>query len=226
MLAFSVHSIVSTSDKGSLIRTGTDPDGNCFFNAYLYSVEAPTYRELSYPKRLKRVIEVKDFFSQSITVDDVLDLVDVSSFETLLELIERHLKVKGYTLPDLSKQPVLSLRSYLLLVYQSYPELCQNEEFQRMIHFIQTEYHKKIQAYVKRDGAWMYDSYIVLFMTKLKLNILMFSHETNKLITHYPPYDGTHSIIMYHAPDHFESMGWYVDGVVTRVFETNDIPTF
>lgn len=222
MLSFSVNKVVRETQHGSLVRTGTDPDGNCFFHAYLYSTEASTFKDLSYSLRLKRVIEIKNHFSNSITVDDVLDLVDVVSFEAILGLIERHLK--GYTLPDLSKQPLLSLRAYLLLIYGYHPKLSHEESFQYMIHLIQGEYHKKVQEYVRRNGAWMFDSYIILFMNKLKINIIMYSHTTNKPITHYPRYEGIHTILMYHLTDHFESMGWYVNNTMTRVFSENELP--
>lgn len=222
MLSFSENKVVRDYQHGSLVRTGTDPDGNCFFHAYLYSTEASTFKELSYPSRLQRVMEIKQYFANSITVDDVLDLVDVVSFEAIHGLIERHLK--GYTLPDLSKQPLLSLRAYLLLVYASYPDLSHEESFQYMIHVIQGEYHTKVQEYVRRNGAWMSDSYIILFMNKLKINIIMYSHATSKPITHYPPYEGTHSILMYHLTDHFESLGWYTNHTMTRVFATNELP--
>lgn len=215
MLSFSTHQTF-LSGKERFIRTGTDPDGNCFFHAYLYSVY-PLYREMNYQQRLKKALEVKDFFAKKITVNDVLDLIDVSTFETLLELIQVHLK--GYDLPDLSKQPLLSFRDYLLLVYELYPNLSHEESFQYMIHMLQNDYYQRVQDYIKKNGTFMIDAYIDLFMKKMNINIIMYSHQTGKPITHYPHYPVLYSIYMYHIPDHFESVGQLENGNVIRIFE-------
>ena len=215
MLSFSSHQQININmddipiernDNEILVRTGVDPDGNCFFHAYLYSVEAPTYRELNYDQRLQRAMELKHFFSDLVNVDDILDIIDVVTFETILGLVEKHLK--GYKLPDLSKQPLLSLRNYLLLIYESHPELNQDESFQYMIHLLQNDYLQNVREYICRDGSWMMDCYITLFMQKFKINIIMISHDTKKRITHYPSYNGS-SIIIYHISNHFESVGCY-----------------
>ena len=211
MLSFSTHQFFSDS----LIRTGTDPDGNCFFHAYLYSVN-PLYRDMNYQHRLQKALEIKEFFANKITVNDILDLIDVSTFETLIELIQIHLK--GYNLPDLSKQPLLSFRDYLLLVYQLYPNLSHEESFQYMIHMLQNDYHKRVQDYIKKNGTFMVDSYIDLFMKKMNMNIIMYSHQTGKPISHYRQYTVLHSIYMYHIPDHFESVGQIENGNVIRIF--------
>lgn len=189
-----------------LVRTGIDTDGNCFFHSYLYSVEAPTYRELNYEQRLQRAMEVKHFFSDLVNVDDILDIIDVVKFEIIIGLLEKHLK--GYKLPDLTKQPLLSLRNYLLLIYESHPELNHDESFQYMIHLLQNDYLQNVKNYISADGSWMMDSYIILFMKKFKINIIMISDETKKRITHYPSVEGSF-ILMYHINDHFESVGCY-----------------
>jgi hypothetical protein len=217
MLPFSTHQSFS-SEQISLVRTGTDPDGNCFFHAYLYSVD-PLYRDMDYPNRLQKALEIKKEFANRVTVDDMLDLIDVSLFETLQELIERHLK--GYTLPDLSIQPLLSLRGYLLLVYQSYPHLSREESFQYMIHMLQHEYHQRILRYIIQNGTFMIDSYIDLFMKKMNVNIIMYSHQTGKPITHGIHYPVMYTILMYHITDHFESVGRFENGRVIRLFENN-----
>jgi len=226
MLSFSSHKIVEIEpivQNQVAVRTGIDADGNCFFHSYLYSVEAPTYKELPYDKRLQRAMEVKHFFAEQVTIDDILDIIDVVSFETIQVLIEKHLN--GYKLPDLSKQPLLSLRSYLLLVYDLYPKLTTDQSFQHMIYILQQEYLQHVKSYIKRDKSWMIDAYIALFMKKLKINIILYSYQTNKKITHYPYYDGPLSIFMYHITDHFESIGSYDISTqrMTRIFNTNEI---
>jgi hypothetical protein len=226
MLPFSSHKIVSINPilkNQTPVRTGIDADGNCFFHSYLYSVEAPTYKDLPYDKRLQRAMEVKHFFADLVTIDDILDIIDIVSFETIQGLIEKHLK--GYQLPDLSKQPLLSLRSYLLLVYDLYPHLTTDQAFQYMIYLLQNEYVEHVKQYIKRGGSWMIDSYIELFMKKLKINIILYSFETNKKITHYRYYDGPLSICMYHITDHFESIGSYDISTqkMTRIFKNNEI---
>lgn len=221
MLPFSSHQVAGIEDhpfrldypNDVLVRTGVDADGNCFFHSYLYSVEAISFKDLSYGERLNRVMQIKNLFASMITVDDILDLIDVTNFETMLELVEKHLK--GYELPDLSKQPLLSFRNYLLLVYESHPGLNQNESFQYMIHLMQQEYLSNVHEYIKRDGSWMQDSYIVLFMQKFRINIIMYSFDTNRRITHLPAYrmpdanQSTPTILLLHILNHFESIGSY-----------------
>jgi hypothetical protein len=46
------------SDNANLQFEDVPPDGNCFFHAYLYSVD-PLYRDMDYPNRLQKALEIK-----------------------------------------------------------------------------------------------------------------------------------------------------------------------
>ena len=217
MLPFSEHKIICMTNKGAWIRTGVDGDGNCFFHSYVYSLEATRFRSLSYEDRLKHVMTVKKYFSIHITEQDIIELIDVNNFEYLTNQIEKWIHPKKG--PDLSNQPLLSIKGYVDLLYVSYPELKQDEQFQSKLNYLYQTYHKQIQQYTERDGTWMFDSLIHLFMKKMDINIVLVSHETNKQITHYPSLDTKYTIFIYHIHDHFESIGLFHNNIMKRIFE-------
>jgi len=223
MLSFSEHRLFRSTPDGSWVRTGTDPDGNCFFNAYAYSVQPNAYRSMDAHKRKQYVMRIKQFFSSKLSHQDTLDLIDVSFFEVFLKAMTSVLE-PTYKLPDLSKQPLQSISSYVELLYKTHPVLRTNEPFRRIIDEISEQYHARMREYVQRDGSWMFDTLIPLFMNKMEINIIMISHETGMPITHYAPLESCETIFMYHIHDHFESVGLYKNSLMKRVFEHASFP--
>ena len=67
MLLFSQHQQFRSTPEGSWVRTGTDPDGNCFFNAYAYSLQPNAYRAMTPAKRKQYIMRIKHFFSTKLT---------------------------------------------------------------------------------------------------------------------------------------------------------------
>jgi hypothetical protein len=122
-------------------------------------------------------------------------------------------------LPNLEKEPLLSIQSYLTLLYQLHPSLKDDASFQQHVSNVITSYHTYICEYVKRDGTWMFDSLIPLFMKKMEINIIIISHATGLPITHYPLLSNKYCIYMYHIDSHFESVGKYKNQIMKRVFE-------
>ena len=129
-----------------------------------------------------------------------------------------------HKLPDLSKQPLQSISSYVDLLYKMHPELQHNEPFRGIVRDISDQYHSRMCDYVQSDGSWMFDTLIPLFMNKMEINIVMISHSTGLPITHYPSLDSGETIFMYHIHDHFESVGFYKKGIMKRVFEQASFP--
>jgi len=204
------------TEHGSWIRTGTDGDGNCFFNAYVYSLEPTRYKELSYKERLEHVMLVKTYFANRITEMDVIHLIDMTHFELLTNQIEKWIRPRKE--PDLSKLPLLSIYDYVELLYKTYPDL-KNDTFQEQIKQLYQNYYHSIKRYVNEPGSWMFDSLIQLFMKKMDMNIILVSHDTNKQIDHYPLVETKYTILIYHIHNHFESIGFYHQDTIKRVFE-------
>jgi len=170
-------------------------------------------------------MKVKHYFADHITSDHAIEFIDPVSFERLVVPIEHFLDQKKLSHPDLSTQPLLSIRSYVQLVtaLHSLENLDKDPSFESLIQEIYHSYHQSIQSYVRRNGTWMFDSLIILFMNIMDINIMLLSHETSMPITHYPPIDTEYTIVMYHLDNHFESVGFYKDEAMTRVFTTKDL---
>ena len=222
MLSFSTHKVFRTEDDRKWVRTGTDGDGNCFFHAYAYSVDANGFRVLSVAERKTKVMTIKQYVADRITLEDTLQLIHPDAFEYFLSVIETILN--PLPLPDLSKQPLLSLYSYIVLLYQQHPFLESNKQFYDQMMPLLHNYHKSIQTYMSKDGTWMYDALLPLFMKYVDLNIVMISHDTKQPITHYPSRACKHTIYMYHIHNHYESVGLYQQNIMSRVFEKECFP--
>lgn len=220
MLSFSSHDIFLQKGNARWVRTGTDPDGNCFFHAYAYSVEPNTFRELNKEQRKQRVMKIKKYIADHITFDDVYDLIHPEAFEKLVVLLDKQLL--PLLPPDLTNQPPLSLHQYIELIYKTHPILRENENLYKKIYPMLQHYYKSIVYYVREDGSWMYDALFPLLMKILNINIIMISHATGKKITHYPQHNCTYHIYMYHLSNHYESIGLYQDNVMNRVFEKDE----
>ena len=230
MLAFNQHVVfnnqVREGSEGdySWVRTGVDSDGNCFFNSYVYSLDPTLYRSLSYPERLNHVMKVKQYFSEHITLEHAIQLIDPSSFEQLINPIETFLTKRSLSCPDLREQPLLSINGYNRLVLSLHPTLETDSEYSRLRTSIYSNYHKMITNYVQKDGSWMFDSLIMLFMKIMDMNILLISHKTGKQISHYNTIATKYTILMYCLDNHFESIGQYKDNMMKRVFEKISFP--
>jgi hypothetical protein len=219
MLAFSEHKVFRVEGDCKWVRTGTDGDGNCFFHAYAYSVDASTFRGLNVEERKHYVMKIKRFLADRITLQDTLQLIHPDSFEYFLTVIQSI--IQPLAIPDLTQQPILSLYSYIELLYKLHPSLQNDKKFYDQMMPLLKQYHTSIQSYINKDGTWMYDSLLPLFMKIMNINIVMISHQTGKPITHYPSRSCEHMIYMYHIHDHYESIGIYKEEIMTRVFENN-----
>lgn len=223
MLAFSKHDVFCSTTEGHWTRTGTDPDGNCFFNAYAYSIQPTAYREMDPSRRKQYVMKIKHYFANKITQEDTFALIDVSFFEVFLKYMSSMYEPQ-YTLPDLSKQPLQSMASYVQLLSQTHPSLVQDPQFTGRVHDIAVQYHRRMEEYIRKDGTWMFDALIPLFMKKMEVNVMIISHDTKLPITHYPLFDYPETIVMYHIGEHFESVGFYKQPVMQRVFPHASFP--
>ena len=224
MLAFSTHDIFLSKDNGGWVRTGVDGNGNCFYHAYVYSMDATTVSRLPKAQRLDYVMRIKNEFADRITFNDTSDLIDMNAFDSLVQLIHVYLIKKQLAFPDLSNEPLFSIGEYVALLCQLHPMLRTDPDFHSHVVAILKQYHTSIQEYVRRDGSWVFDSLIDLFMKKMDINIWLISHTTKTRITHYPIGNARYTIFMYHINDHYESIGWYQNKQMTRVFEHPSLP--
>lgn len=222
MLSFSTHKVFRIEGDKKWVRTGTDGDGNCFFHAYAYSVDANHIRTLNVVERKHYVMKIKNFVADRITLQDTLQLIHPDAFEYFLTIIQQI--IDPLPMPDLTQQPILSLYSYIELLYQKHPFLQNNKQFYDQMMPLLQNYYTSIQTYIRKDGTWMYDSLLSLFMKIMNINIVMISHETGKPITHYPSRVCEHTIYMYHIHDHYESIGVYQNDIMTRVCENTNFP--
>lgn len=215
-----MHNIIckSVNKNGTWYRTEVDPDGNCFYNAYAYSLEPNEYSVLDIFNRKKRVLEIKSFISNKITYNDILQLRDPLLFENMLSVFEKYDELYKYESINLSKQNLLSIEEYLELVYLKYPEKRTSEEYQYVVTHIINNVLENIRSYIKEDGKWVNDSIIPLLMKKLNIHIHIISHDTQQYIKHHPIYPSNYCIIMYHQNNHFESVGYCENNIMKRVF--------
>ena len=161
--------------------------------------------------------ELKNYFSNHIELEDDMNFFDTNHFEELMNAVEKKLHpLKG---PDLSKEPLLSFRSYMNLVYKLHQSLQTCHEFNLFIKNLGNQYHRMIKHYVERNGSWMFDSLIELFMKTVDMNIVLISDETKLPINHIRPYSSQYSMFIYHIHNHFESIGLYRNEVMKRIFE-------
>ena len=212
----------STPLYGNWYRYGTIPDGNCFFHAYAFSID-PGIQYLDRPTLLQHIHDIKLKFANRITFMDASDLIDMSSFDDLVQSINVFLLQHNLGLPDLSKEPLFSIGDYVSLLCYMYPLLRTDPSFHQHVIPILNKYHHSIQTFVTTNGAWMFDSLIGLFMKKMEINIVLISHATQKPITHYPFVDYP-SIFMYHISDHFESIGRIEEKSVRFIFGHPQFP--
>lgn len=222
MLSFSTHKVFRIEGDRKWVRTGTDKDGNCFFHAYAYSVDANNVRSMNVEERKHYVMKIKNFVADRITLQDTLQLIHPDAFEYFLSVIQAI--IHPLSMPDLSQQPILSVYSYIELLYKQHPLLQNDKSFYDQMMPLIKQYHTSIQSYIRKDGTWIYDSLLSLFMKIMNINIVMISHETGKPITHYPSRTCEHTIYMYHINDHYESIGVYQQNIMTRVFENTNFP--
>lgn len=219
MLSFSTHKVFLDQGDTKWVRTGTDSDGNCFFHAYAYCVEPNTFRDLNKENRKQRVLTIKKYVAEHITMDDIVDLVHPDAFEKFLPEFEKI--IHPLPEPDLRNQPPLSLRQYVNLLYQTHPILAQRDDFKEKIYSLLFGYKTSIQNYIHQDGTWMFDALFPLLMRILHVNIVMISHETGKKITHTRQHNSPYTIYIYHIVNHYESVGAYQNNIMSRVFETD-----
>jgi hypothetical protein len=229
MLAFNQHAVFNNQVREGegdycWVRTGVDADGNCFFNSYVYSLDPTLYRSLSYSDRLNHVMKVKQYFSDHITLEHAIQLIDPSSFEQLIIPIETFLKERSLSCPDLRKQPLLSIEGYNQLVLSLHPTLETDTDYMTLITSIYHMYHRMITNYVQQNGSYMFDSLIMLFMKIMDMNILLISDKTGKQIPHYNTIATKYTILIYCLDNHFESIGQYKDNMMKRVFEKISFP--
>lgn len=202
------------------VRSTTDTDGNCFFHAYLYNIEGDIYDTYPIWKRKEKVLSLKQSFSDKVTVDHALDLIDVEAFEIMQNYLSSH--YPQFKLPDLTNLPPLSWRKYILMIYQYYPELSINPSFQSDMYRLQQSYHRMIQENIRRDGKWMEDVYIDLFMKVMNQTIFILSHSTGKKITHIHTPINDQAMFIYHIGNHFESVARKTH-TMTRLFAIQEI---
>jgi hypothetical protein len=222
MLSFSTHKVFRVEGDKKWVRTGIDGDGNCFFHAYAYSVDANHIRSLTVSERKRYVMKIKNYLADRITFQDTLHLIHPDAFDYFLTVIQTI--IHPLTMPDLTTQPLLSLHSYIDLLYQKHPSLQKDKRFYDQMMPLLQQYHMSIQSYIRKDGTWMYDSLLSLFMTYMNINIVIISHDTGRPITHYPSRTCAHTIYMYHSHDHYESVGVYQNDIMMRVFENSSFP--
>jgi hypothetical protein len=224
MLPFSTHEIFKVNGDNKWIRTVTDQDGNCFFHSYAYSVEANEFRKLSMEDRKKRILTIKSYIADNISLEDSISIIFPDMFESYINSIEFIMKKVDLEPIDLSKQPLLSIKEYNQLLYKKYPILLQYEPFSENIKSFMSMYHSSLQRYIKSDGTWVFDSIIPLIMKILSINIIIISHDTLLPISHMKMNECPYTIYMYHIHNHFESVGLYKDEKMTRVFEKIYVP--
>ena len=198
MLPFNRHQMV----RKGLVRTGVDADGNCFWHAYLYCIDATTIRRLPPAERLNRVMAVKQRASDRFQLEDLMHLVDADLVQDGVTLLERVRPL------NLENREIWCLAD-LPLPKTTVPG------WDRFL----TERLQKVKNDLRQHRAWMYDSLIHWFMHKSQLAIYMLSEATGRFITHYNiPKSAKHAIMMYHLGNHFESLGIYDGEHITRVF--------
>jgi hypothetical protein len=214
--------IIQETPYGKLITTESDPDGNCFFHAYLQSTEAETYSGYSLEKRKKRVHVIRNHIDKELKPIDIYELVDPTSFETIQTVIDKWLKKNGHE-SIVFHSDKMSIRGYVEEVEKKYPEVIKEEHFIQHIHELIQHYGKEIKRYLLKDGTWMFDTLIPLFSKVMKVDIVFISSSTNKPIQLAFRGGYEHVIIMYHLGNHFESMGILHKDEIIRVFTKDAI---
>lgn len=223
MIPFSTHSIIKQDHDKTWVRTGTDADGNCFFHAYAYSVEANEFRTKTKEERKQRVLSIKHFVAERISMEHVLNSNHPELFEYILVDLEKYLS--PLVLPDLSNYPLLTIQSFLGILYKTHPSLESLSTFQHYLHSQLQFHHQRLKDFVRHDGSWIYDSLMPIIMSILQVNIIIISHETQKPITHVTQGLFPHTIYLYHVHDHFESVGLFENDFMKRVFDKNIFPS-
>jgi hypothetical protein len=213
---------VQETPFGKLFSTRTDPDGNCFYHAYLQAVEDSTYSLYSTEDRKKRVQVIRDYIQDHLTPEDIFELNDSQSFENLKKYIDAYL-TSTRRAPIEYNQSDLSVRGYVKAVEQAYDGINKEEGFVRQVQNLIVNYGNQVAKYFAKDGTWMNDTFIPIFSKKLQVDIVFISSRTGNPIQLAMRQNFPAVIVMYHTGDHFESMGIDTGKEKIRVFTPDAI---
>ena len=208
---------VQDTPFGKLFSTRTDPDGNCFYHAYLQAVEDSSYSTYSLEDRKKRVQVIRNYIQDRLTPEDIFELVDTQSFENLKKFIDQYLTATKRSLIEYHDSD-MSIRGYVKAVEKEYDGINKEEGFIKQVQNLIVSYGNQIASYFSKDGTWMNDTFIPIFSKKLQVDIVFISSRTGEpiklaILQHFPAV-----IVMYHTGDHFESMGIDTGSEKIRVF--------
>ncbi len=208
---------VQDTPFGVLFSTRTDPDGNCFYHAYLQSVEDSTYSTYSTEDRKKRVQVIRNYIQEHLTPEDIFELVDTQSFENLKKFIDGYLTATKRQ-PIVYHESDMSIRGYVKAIEKTFPGIDKEEGFVQRVQQLIVNYGNQVADYFSKDGTWMNDTFIPLFSKKLQVDIVFISSRTGNPIQLAVRQNLPAVIVMYHTGDHFESMGIDARGEKIRVF--------
>ena len=208
---------VQDTPFGKLFSTRTDPDGNCFYHAYLQAVEDSSYSTYSLEDRKKRVQVIRNYIQDRLTPEDIFELVDTQSFENLKKFIDQYLTATKRS-PIEYHDSDMSIRGYVKAVEKVYDGINKEEGFIKQVQNLIVSYGNQVASYFSKDGTWMNDTFIPIFSKKLQVDIVFISSRTGEpiklaILQHFPAV-----IVMYHTGDHFESMGIDTGNEKIRVF--------
>ena len=208
---------VQDTPFGKLFSTRTDPDGNCFYHAYLQAVEDSSYSTYSLEDRKKRVQVIRNYIQDRLTPEDIFELVDTQSFENLKKFIDQYLTATKRSLIEYHDSD-MSIRGYVKAVEKVYDGINKEEGFIKQVQNLIVSYGNQVASYFSKDGTWMNDTFIPIFSKKLQVDIVFISSRTGEpiklaILQHFPAV-----IVMYHTGDHFESMGIDTGNEKIRVF--------
>jgi hypothetical protein len=214
--------IVQDTPFGKLFSTRTDPDGNCFYHAYLQAVEDSSYSSYSSEDRKKRVKVIRSYIQQHLTPEDIFELVDTQSFENLKKFIDLYLTTSKREPVDYHESD-MSIRGYVKTIEKTYSGIDKEPGFVQRVQQLIVNYGNQVAEYFAKDGTWMNDTFIPLFSKKLQVDIVFISSRTGAPIQlairqHFPAV-----IVMFHTGDHFESMGVDTGREKIRVFTPQSI---
>lgn len=209
--------LLKKTPYGNLFITSTEGDGNCFYHAYLQSVEDSIYSKYSIDQKKKRVMVIREYLQKMLTPEDVFYIIDPVSFDNIKQLVDKYLIENGMKPVDYMSGN-LSLGGYVEFLEKTFPGIDAKPEFIKHIQQTMDAYGNQIASYLRTDGTWMTDTFIPYFSKKLQLDIEFISSTDNKPVQLSIRNGFPAVILMYHTGGHFESIGVQTDKEVIRVF--------
>ena len=211
-------------DEQVLVRTGVEPDGNCFYHAYWYNRSA-AYRQSSPSKRLQMVQAFRKEFSEWVTFARYLDTSSITLLTDLRETLSRIIsKEQMVAYDNVFDQAYFEKHSYDMTIYNT--TLSQLPSIQPIVQTTLRKMHEQLKKEIATQGTWATQRHIVLLMIYHNVNIYIIDSISRRpvllLFSSYKVSRAHSMAVMVINDRHYEPIGFMSHGYAKRMLKPFD----